>query len=246
VAAPSSAAAADGVPPAVPSGVPLLVSLAGQRVVCVGAGPVATAKAAPLLAAGADLIVVSPTASAELAAAAAAGRCRWLTRAYATGDLAGALLVVAGTDSAEVNARVAADAAALPALCVRVDAAAGRGLGGSGGDAAVAGTAAFLATVRRGPLLLAVSTSGQAPTLSRWIRADLEATYDDAWGDCAALLGELRRDPGVRAALAALPPAERRARWRSVPVRAIVNLLRNGSFSDAKDVAAACLSSSSD
>ena len=220
------------------AGVPLLVSLVGQRVVCVGAGPVAAAKLRPLLDAGAEVVVVSPEAAEEVAEAARANRCSWHRRPYEAADLAGALLVVAATSSPEVNARVAADAAALPAFCVRVDV--------TGPDDPAPGSAALLATVRRGPLLLAVSTSGEAPSLARRIRADLERTYDEAWGACAELLGQLRRDPGVRAALAQLPAADRRRRWRSIPVIDIVDLLRNGSFTDAKDVATACLSSSSD
>lgn len=219
------------------AGLPLLINMARQRAVCVGGGPVATSKVRSLLEVGADVVVVSPDATAELVEAAGAGRCDWRRRTYAAGDLTGALLVVAATASPQVNAVVARDAAALPVLCVRVDAVQ---------QQAVGGTAAFLATVRRGPLLLAVSTSGQAPSLARRIRADLERTYDDAWGACAALFGQLRRDPQVRAALAGLPAAERRRRWRSIPVPDIVALLRNGSPSNAKDVATACLSSSSD
>ncbi|MGH3113356.1 MAG: precorrin-2 dehydrogenase/sirohydrochlorin ferrochelatase family protein, partial [Gaiellaceae bacterium] len=77
------------------------------------------------------------------------------------------------------------------------------------------GTAALPAVVRRGPLQLTVSTSGQAPTLARRLREQLEAAYGPEWGELAALLGRLRASPDVRAALEGVDPAERRRRWRA-------------------------------
>jgi uroporphyrin-III C-methyltransferase/precorrin-2 dehydrogenase/sirohydrochlorin ferrochelatase len=50
-----------------------------------------------------------------------AGRLRWEQRGYEPGDVAGAWLVLAGTDDAEVNARIVADAEASHTWCVRVD-----------------------------------------------------------------------------------------------------------------------------
>jgi siroheme synthase-like protein len=181
--------------------VPLTVRLQGQRVVCVGAGPVAAAKALPLLHAGADLVVVAPTAVADLQAAAADQRLVWLRRRYQPGDLDGALLAIAATADRIVDEGIGRDAAARRILCIRVD---GRG------------TAALPAVVRRGPLQLTVSTSGQAPALARRLRAQLEATYGPEWGELAALLGHLRARSDVRATLAGLDPAERGRRWRAV------------------------------
>ena len=45
---------------------PLFVNLAGRRVVLVGGGPVAAAKLTQLLAAGADVTVVSPEVHADI------------------------------------------------------------------------------------------------------------------------------------------------------------------------------------
>jgi siroheme synthase-like protein len=190
------------VTPAETGGVPLVARLAGQRVVCVGGGPVAAAKALPLLDAGADLLVVAPTAVEGIRAAAVAGRLRWERRVYAAGDLDRALLALAATADPGVNARVAAEAARRPCLCVRV-------------DSGAAATASFAAAVRRGPLTIAVSTDGRAPVLSRWLRQRLEAEYGPEWGELAALLGELRASPEVEAAMAGLDAAGRARRWRA-------------------------------
>ena len=162
--------------------------------VCVGAGPVAASKALPLIDEGADLVVVAPEAVDEIRAAA----CVWHQRPYRPDDVDGAVLAIAATGVREIDDRVARDAAASATFCVRVD---GRG------------TAAFPALVRRGPLLLTVSTSGQAPALARRVRERLQAEYGPEWGEAAEALGELRADPEIRDALAGLGPAERRRRW---------------------------------
>lgn len=212
------------------AGVPLVVDPAGLRVVAVGAGRVAAAKILPLVDAGAEVVVVAPEAGATLREAAAAGRVQWRARAYRDGDLDGALLAVAATDRPEVNAEVAADAAARATLCVRVD----------GG-----GSAAFAAALRRGPLMIAVSTCGAAPALAARLRAELDSRYGEEYGTLAALLGELRGSPQVRAALDGLDDDARRARWRSLLDTDILTLIRTGRTDLAKEVALACLSSSS-
>lgn len=213
-----------------PAAVPLTLHLEGQRVVVVGGGPVAAAKLTSLAGAGADLVVVAPEAGERVRAAADAGELTWHERRYRAGDLDGALLAVAATADAAVNARVAADAAAGATPCVRAD----------GG-----GTAALAAAVRRGPLLLAVSTSGTAPALARRLRAELADAYGPEYGELAALLGELRRDPELEPRLHAMDPAERRARWHAVLDTDILDLVRNGRTDLARELAIACLSSSS-
>jgi siroheme synthase-like protein len=213
--------------------VPLFVRLEGARVVCVGAGPVAAGKALPLLDAGADLVVVAPDAVPEVRAAAEASRLTWRVRGWEPQDLEGALLVVAGTADPQVNAEVADAAAKHGRLCVRVD---------REGE----GSADLASVVRRGALTLAVSTSGRAPALARRVREELEADFGPEWGEAVELYAVLRADEQVRAALAGLPDAERRARWRAIPLPDILDLLRSGRFSDAKRAASACLSSSSD
>lgn len=215
-----------------------MVRLAGTRVVAVGGGRVAAAKLAPLLAAGADLRLIAPHAVPELAQRAAAGELDWQRRRYAgRADLDAAVLVVAATAAADVNERVAADAAALATLCVRVD---------RQPDAAHPGTATFAGAVRHGALTIAVSTDGQAPSLARRLRQELDASYGPEYGELVALLAELRRDPQLRAHLARLSDSQRRAAWRRIPVPDILTLIRRGASHTAKEVAAACLSSSSD
>ena len=213
-----------------PTAAPLLVRVAGKRVVGIGGGRVAAGKLLPLATDhGAAVDVVAPALDDRLAQVVT-----WHQRYYeGPADLAGAFLVVAATDDAAVNARVAADAEGLGVLCVRTDAE---------GD----GTAAIPATVRHGPLTISVGTDGRSPTVSRWLSAELAETYGPEYGALVLLLGELRRDPSVRASLEQLSGDQRRLAWRSIPLVDILDLLRSGSVESAKEVAAACLSSYSD
>jgi uroporphyrin-III C-methyltransferase/precorrin-2 dehydrogenase/sirohydrochlorin ferrochelatase len=95
--------------------------LEGRRVVVVGGGAVASRRVPALLDAGADVLLVSPKVAASLEDLAAAGRIRWEARGYRAGDCAGAWLVCACTDDAEVNAAVSAAAEAQRTWYVRAD-----------------------------------------------------------------------------------------------------------------------------
>jgi uroporphyrin-III C-methyltransferase/precorrin-2 dehydrogenase/sirohydrochlorin ferrochelatase len=98
--------------------------LSGRRVLVVGGGAVAARRVPRLLAAGADVALVSPAVTPALEELAAQGRIGWQCRPYAAGDCAGAWLVIACTDRPEVNAAVAAEAEAGRTWCVRADSAA--------------------------------------------------------------------------------------------------------------------------
>ncbi len=100
---------------------PVALDLGGRLVVVVGGGTVATRRAKALVDAGADVHVVAPSVTGELAGLAASGNVTVHPRAYAPGDLGGAWLVHAATDDVGVNAEVAADAEALRVWCVRAD-----------------------------------------------------------------------------------------------------------------------------
>src|ERR1700683_3857547 len=83
--------------------------LTGRRVVIVGGGSVASRRIPALLAAGAQVHLVSPRAAAAIEDLAAAGRITWTARAYAEGDCQKAWLVCASTADPAVNAAGAAE-----------------------------------------------------------------------------------------------------------------------------------------
>jgi uroporphyrin-III C-methyltransferase / precorrin-2 dehydrogenase / sirohydrochlorin ferrochelatase len=100
---------------------PLGLRLSGRLVVVVGAGSVALRRVGALLAARAQVRVVSPVAVAALEDLAERGQIQWLARPYQRGDLAGAWLAMACTADAKVNAAVLAAAEAARIFCLRAD-----------------------------------------------------------------------------------------------------------------------------
>ncbi|POG11304.1 siroheme synthase CysG [Pseudomonas putida] len=158
---------------------PLFHKLQGGRVLVVGGGEIALRKARLLADAGAALRVVAPDVDGQLAALAREGGGEVLVRGYQAADLVGCRLVIAATDDPGLNAQVSADAQAL-SLPVNVV------------DAPALCTVIFPAIVDRSPLVIAVSSGGDAPVLARLIRAKLEAWIPSAYGELAGLAARFR------------------------------------------------------
>lgn len=151
----------------------MFLKLEGRGVLVAGAGEVAARKIADLIAAGAAVRVVAPEASEPVRAAAARGELAWEARAFQEGDLEGAWLVVAATDDAPTQARIAAACGTRRVFCIAVD--------DPPNASAYSG-----ATLRRGPFTIAISSSGEAPALSRLVREILESALpEDRWIDAA-------------------------------------------------------------
>jgi len=97
---------------------PLGLRLEGKRVLVVGGGAVGTRRVKGLLAAAADVVVISPVVSAELADLALTAQITWHRREFSAGDTTGAWLVHTATGVAEVDAAVTAECDANRILCV--------------------------------------------------------------------------------------------------------------------------------
>lgn len=151
------------------------------KVVVVGGGKVATRKVKGLLEAGVTPKVISPQLSPTLQALKDEGSLEHGARGFQAGDTADAQLVIAASNDALVNEAVAAEAKAN-AVLVNV------------ADAPQLGTCHTVASVRRGELLVSVSTGGQSPGLAGVLRAQWAETFPEAYADVAALSGELREE----------------------------------------------------
>lgn len=95
--------------------------LSGRRVVVVGGGHVAQRRVPQLIAAGADVHVVSPHVTPSIEGLVTAGEITWHRRGFEDDDLEETWYAVAATDDPEVNARVADAAEARRIFCVRAD-----------------------------------------------------------------------------------------------------------------------------
>jgi uroporphyrin-III C-methyltransferase / precorrin-2 dehydrogenase / sirohydrochlorin ferrochelatase len=100
---------------------PVGLRLAGRSVVVVGGGQVAGRRIPALLAAGADVTVVSPTVRPALEGMVDAGELGWIARRYEDGDLAAAWYALAATGDPAVNTAVVAEADRRRVFCVRAD-----------------------------------------------------------------------------------------------------------------------------
>ena len=174
---------------------PIMVRLRGRRCLVVGAGEIAAAKIATLLAAGAQVAVVAPEAGASVRALAQEQRVAWQSRAFVPADVENAFLVVAATDSSAVNANVFRACTDHSVLCNVVD------------DPEHCDFF-YPAVVRRGALQIAISTGGHSPALAHRLRVQLERQFGPEYESWLEEVGSARRD-----ILAAdLPEDERRKR----------------------------------
>jgi uroporphyrin-III C-methyltransferase / precorrin-2 dehydrogenase / sirohydrochlorin ferrochelatase len=103
--------------PTYPSG----LRLQGRRVVVVGGGHVAQRRVPQLIAAGADVYVVSPRVTPSIEGMVGAGELTWLRRGFEATDVDDAWYVVAATDDPAVNEQVSAAAEERRIFCVRAD-----------------------------------------------------------------------------------------------------------------------------
>jgi precorrin-2 dehydrogenase/sirohydrochlorin ferrochelatase len=156
---------------------PIFLDLSGRRCVIVGGGEVANRTARTLLQARARVVVISPEIGTELESVALEVH----RRPYREGDLRGAYLAFAATDSREVNAAVAREAAE-------------RGIPVNVADRPSEGDFALPSTLRRGRLQVAVSTGGASPTLARRIKDRLEEIFGPEWAGIVEELSRNRRN----------------------------------------------------
>jgi siroheme synthase-like protein len=174
------------------SAYPLVLEGSSLTALIVGAGPVALRKAAALLESGARVHVVAPRIDAAFAELQARSPSLHVTRAaYEERHLDAADLVIAATDDASLNARIAADARARRAL-VNV------------ADAPELGNCITPAVHRAGELVVAVSAGG-VPSAATRIRDAIGRVFDSRYSSALRELAQLRRS---------LLDAGRRDRWR--------------------------------
>ncbi|MCZ4128067.1 siroheme synthase CysG [Stutzerimonas balearica] len=158
---------------------PLFHDLKGRLVLVVGGGEVALRKARLLADAGACLRVVAPSIDQSLVALVAESGGESRARNYMADDLHGCVLVIAATDSEPTNAQVSADARTI-GIPVNVV------------DAPELCSVIFPAIVDRSPLMIAVSSGGDAPVLARLMRARIETWIPAAYGQLAGLARRYR------------------------------------------------------
>lgn len=178
---------------------PIFLDIHQRPTLVIGGGDVAARKVSLLLKAQAQVIVVSPELCPTLSEWAAENRVEWRNKTFSPDCLDGAWLVIAATDNNAVNAAVSREAQARsipvnvvdqPALC----------------------TFTMPSIIDRSPIVIAISSGGAAPVLSRLLRARLETLIPAAYGRLASLAGRFRKQVQNR-----LPEGNaRRVFWENV------------------------------
>ncbi|WP_224367585.1 precorrin-2 dehydrogenase/sirohydrochlorin ferrochelatase family protein [Hyalangium versicolor] len=158
---------------------PVCLRLRDKRVLLIGAGNIAEARAQQLIEAGARLRVIAPQATETVRRLASEGRLELLERPYALGDLSGQALVFVATDDRRVSEAVAQEAREL-------------GIWLNAADEPDLCDFTLPSVGRRGPITVAVSTNGHAPALARSLRQRLTDQISLHHVQLARLSGWLR------------------------------------------------------
>jgi precorrin-2 dehydrogenase/sirohydrochlorin ferrochelatase len=145
---------------------PIALNVGDKSALVVGGGSVAERKVQALLAAGATVRVVAPTATPLLKELVQRKKITWTCRNVHAGDAKGVDIVVAATDDEDTNTTVSRWAEKQGAWVNVVDR---------------PGLSDFIspAVVRNGDSIIAVYTNGKDPVLSRDVKNFLKERWDD-------------------------------------------------------------------
>lgn len=184
---------------------PIALKIHNQPCLIVGGGGVALRKARLLVRAGAKLSVLSPEIQPDLLALVQQSGGEYIKHAYPLKpqqshcDLNSYKIVIAATNDKAVNAQVFYDCEALNVLVNSVD------------DPP---HCRFIvpAIIDRSPLLVSVTTNGNAPVIARQLRTQLEASIPARMGELVQFSGDWR----AKSKEAISNPDERRIFWENV------------------------------
>jgi len=196
---------------------PAYLDLRERPCMVIGGGGVAERKALSLIEAGAGITVISPSLTPKLHELSESGKINHLKKKFEDRDINGAYLVIAATESPEVNSSVARVCKKKQVLVnVAVPPAEGSFIAPS--------------VVERGDLLIAVSTSGASPALSRKIRQELEKQFGPEYDLFLSKLTAIRN----RMLEEIADENARRKIFQSIVDSDVIDLLRQGKTHEAE------------
>jgi precorrin-2 dehydrogenase / sirohydrochlorin ferrochelatase len=158
---------------------PAFLKLENRLVLVVGGGAIASSKIPSLRSAGARVTIIAPKLSGDLAELVRRREITWLPKLFEPPDLNGIFLVIAATNSRELNASVFAEADARNILCNAVD------------DVDHCHFY-YGSIVQRGDLQIAISTNGKSPALAQRLRRELQEQFGPEYAAWLDWLGATR------------------------------------------------------
>ncbi len=158
---------------------PFFFDLKGRTCLFVGGGSIATRKARLIAKAGARLITVSPYMTDEMKALVEKSQGECFFREFEESDIDLASIIICATDDKDVNRKVSelAQAKDIPVNVV---------------DAPDLCSIITPAIVDRSPIMIAISSGGEAPMQIRQIRSRLEVMFPSAYGTLAKIASKFR------------------------------------------------------
>jgi siroheme synthase-like protein len=196
-----------------PFAFPISLDLAGHRCVLIGSLPLREGKVDALLAGGATEVVVIATEPADrLDELEGRYAVRVLRRAWEPADLDDVTLCIGWAPTQNERDRLAREARARGVLVNMVD------------DIPNCDWA-MPSVVRRGELVLAISSGGASPALAKKLRQRLQAEFGEEWAEVLAILRDVREET-----MPLLPDLSiRAARWSAaLDLDEAANLVRAG------------------
>lgn len=160
---------------------PIYLNVCDRKCIVIGGGEVALRKVQILLEYGAEVDVISPELAPELIKLAQDNQISTFSREYKDGDLEKAFVVIAATDSDEINRQVAAEARRRSVLINVV-------------DDAMYSDFIVPSVMRRGDITITVSTSGKSPALARKLRTQIERDIGEQYVPLTDLIAEVREE----------------------------------------------------
>ncbi len=160
-----------------------MLDLSGRKIVIFGGGSVGERKA-ELFCDCADTIVVSLDFSERLHELGASGQVKLLRLDLSAASdselkeiISGAFLVIPATSSSELNRKITDIAGESDILINQVDA---------------LGNVVIPSVIKRGDLVIGISTLGHSPAVSKYTRKQIEGVITPAYSDMIRLQDELR------------------------------------------------------
>ncbi len=190
---------------------PVCLDINQKPVLVVGGGDVGTRKVLTLVECGAHVAIVSPDATKKLVQLATSGRIEWKRRAYRVSDLTGIFLVIGATNNEQVNQQISTQAQQLNLLCNIV-------------DKPKACNFILPSIVRRGDLLISISTSGTSPAFAKQLRKKFEKQFGNEYADFLKLMGAIRK----KLLAQAHEPEARKPLFESLLQNDLMNRIKTG------------------
>jgi precorrin-2 dehydrogenase/sirohydrochlorin ferrochelatase len=160
---------------------PIFIKLDGKTALVVGGGRVAQRKIETLLEYGASVHIISKELTDKLKQLVESGDIRHMGKKFENKHLDGAFLVIAATDNEKLNHEISETAQKRGLLINTVD---------------QPTDCNFIvpSIVKRGDLILAISTSGKSPALAKKLRKKMDGQFGSEYEVFLILMGCLRKE----------------------------------------------------